>query len=364
MSDDEAARLAGYAHESEARFRAMANNAPVMLWMAGPDGDCEFFNSVWIAFSGRTMAQELGVGWAQGVHFEDFQNCMNIYLQAFVVRRSFRMEYRLRRADGQYRWILDTGIPRFEPDGRFAGFIGSCIDITEIREARDLLRRSNDELEARVHERTAALTASLKEKEVLLREVHHRVKNNLQLVSSLLNMQGRQIADPRFRAALDECQSRVQAIALIHERLYQSRDLANVPFADYVRSLAASVFHATGVSPTRIALDVEIDDITLPVDRAIPCGLILNELMTNALKHAFPDGREGRVGIAIKRLGDARLALIIADDGVGLPAELDIQNTHTLGLELVCTLSEQLEGMLHVDRQQGTSFRLEFESVT
>src|SRR5690349_4382624 len=132
--------------ESETRFRTMADTAPVLLWMAGTDGLCHFFNQGWLDFTGRPLERELGNGWAEGVHAEDFQHCMAVYLEAFVRRERFAMEYRLRRADGQYRWIYDTGVPRYEPDGTFAGYIGSCIDVTEQREARDTLQREHDQV--------------------------------------------------------------------------------------------------------------------------------------------------------------------------------------------------------------------------
>ena len=148
----EVLRTQQLAAESEARFRLMADSSPVLLWMAGTDGLCDFFNVPWLDFTGRPLEAEVGNGWAEGVHFEDFQRCMHTYLEAFVQRRPFRMEYRLRRADGEYRWLLDTGIPRYTPDKDFAGYIGSCVDITELREAREAL-------EQRVRDRTADLEA-------------------------------------------------------------------------------------------------------------------------------------------------------------------------------------------------------------
>jgi PAS domain S-box-containing protein len=347
--------------ESEARFRLMADHAPVMLWMAGVDAACSFFNQGWLEFAGRPVEKELGVGWAARVHPEDFRHCMPVFLSSFVVHDSFRMEYRLRRADGEYRWILDTGVPRYAPDGSFAGYIGSCIDITEIRDAREQLERDSESLEARVIERTEELARRVAERDVLVREVHHRVKNNLQLVSSLLNMQGRQFKEQPLRQALEECQGRVQTIALLHQRLYQSSDLAHVQFAQYARSLTASVFMATGVSPATVALHMDLEDVSLSVERATPCGLILNELLTNALKHAFPDGRCGAVRIEIRRISATRLCLQVADDGVGLPPSVYPRDTSSLGLQLVSTLAEQLDAELRVERDHGTIFRLEFD---
>jgi two-component system, sensor histidine kinase PdtaS len=351
-------------HESEARFRLMADHAPVMLWMAGIDSECCFFNQGWLEFAGRPLEKEIGVGWAERVHHEDFQSCMDVYLSSFVAQQSFRMEYRLRRADGQYRWVLDSGVPRYEPDGSFAGYIGSCIDISEIREAREQLERTSEILEARVVERTEELARRVQEREVLVREVHHRVKNNLQLVSSLLSIQGRQLKERHLRQALEECQGRVQTIALIHQRLYQSTDLAHVQFAQYARSLAASVFQASGVSPAAIALEMDLENVSLSVERAIPCGLILNELLTNALKHAFPDGRRGVVRVDIHRTPVDRLQLVVSDDGSGLPPSIHPRDTSSLGLQLVGTLAEQLDADLHIERDHGTSFRLEFDAGT
>jgi PAS domain S-box-containing protein len=159
----------------EERFRIMADCAPVLLWMAGTDALCYFFNQPWLAFTGRTMEQEYGNGWAEGVHAEDFQNCMHVYMDAFVQRKPFRMEYRLRRHDGDYRWILDQGVPRFAADGAFAGFIGSCVDITEQKDVQA-------ELDRRVKQRTSELHAALKELESFNYSVSHDLRAPLRAI--------------------------------------------------------------------------------------------------------------------------------------------------------------------------------------
>lgn len=201
-----------------------------------------------------------------------------------------------------------------------------------------------------------AIRQSLKEKEVLLQEVHHRVKNNLQMIWSLINMQVRQIHDDSARSALEECQRRVQAIALIHEQLYQSRNYARVPFSEYTRSLAANIFQATGVSPANVSLAIAVEDISLPVDKAIPCGLVLNELITNALKHAFPNGRKGTIRVELGKVPGNRLRLVVSDDGVGLPAGFDSRTAVSLGLHLVRMLTKQVDGELEVRTDGRTSF--------
>jgi PAS domain S-box-containing protein len=338
--------------EIDARFRTMANNAPVLLWMAGRDGLCDFFNDRWLDFTGRSLAEELGSGWAAGVHPEDFQGCMTTYLDAFVARRVFTMEYRLRRADGEYRWIFDQGAPRFDVDGSFLGFIGSCVDVTEQRLAQDALRRLNEELEGRVRERTALA----EERQMLIREVHHRVKNDLQFISSMLNMQERRLSDGPAIGALEDCRGRIQTIALIHESMYQSEDLMSLPLSRDIRSLAASVVRVSSKPPGAVELQIETpDEIVLDVDRAIPCGLILNELMTNALKHAFPGGRTGTLRVVLRRDGDDRAALIVEDDGVGMPTEVEQPARNSMGFRLVRAFADQLGGELRVRRSPGTS---------
>lgn len=346
--------------DSETRFRTMTNHAPVLLWMAGRDALCDFFNERWLDFTGRTLEEELGSGWASGVHPEDFQHCMTTYLEAFVARRTFTMEYRLRRHDGEFRWIFDQGAPRFDADGSFLGYIGSCVDVTEQRLAQEALRRLNEELEARVRERTALA----EERQMLIREVHHRVKNDLQFISSMLNMQERRLGDAAAAGALEDCRGRIQTIALIHESMYQSHDLVSLPLSKDIRSLAASVVRVSSAPPGAVSLEIETpDDITVDVDRAIPCGLILNELMTNALKHAFPGGRSGTLRVVLRREGEDRAALIVEDDGVGMPPETDPPARDSMGFRLVRAFAEQLGGELRVKRAPGTSVGVYFPLV-
>jgi PAS domain S-box-containing protein len=331
----------------ESLFRLMADHAPVMLWKAGEDGLCTFFNSVWLEFSGRTMEQELGNGWAEGVHPEDFQRCMDTFMTAFVERRRFRMEYRLRRADGAYRWLLDTGVPHFHESGAFVGFIGSCVDITDMREADEENRRLADALRQRVRER-----------EVLLREIHHRVRNSLQLVSSIVAMHGRTL-EGQARIALEEAQTRVHSIALVHEKLYESESLADVDFGKYLQELTAMLMHAVGPGD-HVRLALTVGPMTLPLDQAVPCGLVVNELVTNALRHAFVDGRSGTIRIDARIVDDARIEVSVADDGVGLPDSVDLRAPRGLGLDLVATLTNQLDAVLVVERERGTAFRFTF----
>jgi len=350
------AMLERRALESEERFRKMADHAPVLLWMAGTNGECEFFNQRWLAFTGRMMEEEVGNGWAEGVHPEDFQACMHTFMDAFVARREFSMEYRLRRSDGEYRWIYDQGTPRYEPDGSFAGFIGSCIDVTEQRRSQ-ATQLMNAELAARLREQASIA----REREVLLREVHHRVKNDLQLISSILSMHARRLDDPASVAALEDCESRVRAVAMIHELMYRSDKPSRIPMARTVQDLAMAMLRVAdrNEGSAELRLDVEGDQ-TLDVERAIPCALILNELMTNAFKHAFPPGRTGTVSISLSEPQPGQARLVVADDGVGMPPTLELGGPSCLGWRLVEALSEQIGATLHVDRSRGTRVEITF----
>ncbi len=202
------------------------------------------------------------------------------------------------------------------------------------------------------------LAHSLAEKEVLLQEVHHRVKNNLQLIASLLSMQAANFRDPQLMAAFRESQDRVESIALIHEQLYESKDLRKVDIARNADMLMVKLFHSHGVDPGRITGRVAIEPFILGVDQAIPVGLILNELISNALKHAFPDGRAGAIVVeGHTRRGEVHLA--VRDNGIGAPDDFKIEQTGgSLGLRIVAILARQLKGALQLSAQSiGTGHR-------
>ena len=197
------------------------------------------------------------------------------------------------------------------------------------------------------------LQAGLREREILLQEVHHRVKNNLQVISSLINMQRRRVGDGRAKAALLECQTRVQAIGLIHEQLYRYGDYARVPFAAYVQGLVGRLDEAFG-SPGRVRVELDVSAVPLPVDKAIPCGLIVNELVTNAFKHAFPGDVHGTIRVRLADPVEGRVTLTVDDDGAGMPSAPSPEST-SLGLQLVQTLVAQLLGTLSFGVPPGTS---------
>jgi two-component sensor histidine kinase len=206
-----------------------------------------------------------------------------------------------------------------------------------------------------------AIRASLREKEVLLKEIHHRVKNNLQVVSSLLGLQSRTMDDLATRRKFQESQNRVHSMALVHESLYQSENLSEIDFPSYIDQLATHLLRSYGVDSQRVHIAASIDNLRLTMDTAIPCGLIINELVSNSLKYAFPDGRTGTVRIEMRQQDDHEIRLDVSDDGVGLPEGVSFSSTKSLGLRLVRTLSDQLSAKLEMQREGGARITLTFQ---
>jgi len=230
-------------------------------------------------------------------------------------------------------------------------------------EDKNILRFVSDQVAMVIHRKQAeaALRASLREKEVLLREIHHRVKNNMQVISSLLNLQARHIEDPAVLEMFQESQRRIRSMALVHEKLYLSKDLSNIEFSQYIQSLALHLFHSYQVDSNLIKLKTDMEKIFMNINTAIPCGLIVNELISNALKHAFPNGRGGEILIELRRTEGDKFLLIVSDTGIGFPDSLDFRNTTTLGMQIITMLVEQLDGRIELSRQQGSSFKITFE---
>ena len=333
--------------ESDAFFELSLD----LLSTAGIDG---YFRRINPAFKvlGWSEQEVLTTPFLDFVHPDDVESTLAEVEKLAQGIKTLHFENRYRCKDGSYRWISWVSSPH--PDGTL---YGTGRDITEQKLAEEERERMTEQLRTL----NASLTRTLKEREVLLQEIHHRVKNNLQVISSLINLQIRKLEAGENRDALEECRTRVQAIALIHEQLYQSSDYARVPFAEYAKSLASSVFRATTQSVSNVRLELYVDDIALAVDQAIPCGLVLNELITNALKHGFSDGRPGTIRVEFSKTDAGLARLAVSNDGIGLPLGFDSQSSLSLGLHLVSTLATQLDAELEVVRGAATTFQLKFQ---
>ena len=224
-----------------------------------------------------------------------------------------------------------------------------------VRGLRDSIKRQQAD---------AQVKKSLKEKEALLKEVHHRVKNNLQIISSLLNLQSNAIEDENVLGFFRESQNRVRLMAMIHEKLYQSTDFGTIELADYIRDLSSHLLRSYGINQSHVRLDIAIDNIALEIDTAVSCGLIINELITNSLKYAFPSSIlnqtvQGEIAITARLTDAEHFSICYRDSGVGLPEDFDIENARTLGLQLISSLTEQLGGLLTVGEHHRAEFRLD-----
>ena len=255
---------------------------------------------------------------------------------------SNEIEHVIVRADGEKRVIVvRNGIEKDEY-GNTIKTIGVNQDITELKRVQNEIKEA------------------LNEKEMLLKEIHHRVKNNLMVISSLLNLQSRYIHDEEALDIFKESQNRAKSMALIHERLYRSTDLKRIDFGDYIRTLGNDLYHTYMPEEGHISLNMNLENLMVDINTTVPLGLIVNELITNSMKHAFAADVKGEININFYKNGD-EFTLIIADNGVGLPADLDFKNTETLGLQLVNNLTAQIDGTIELDRRQGTRFKITFK---
>lgn len=275
------------------------------------------------------------------VHPDDRALVDETYTASVRHRTPYEVTHRLQMPDGRIKFVHELGRTEYGPDGTPLRSIGTVQDITERKRAQDQIE------------------ASLREKETLLREVHHRVKNNLQIISSLLHFQSKKIHDPVDLAAFQEGQARLKTMILVHEKLYQSADLARINFGDYVRSLAGSVVRNYSTPRKRFRLSVEASDLRLPIETALPCGMILNELLTNSCKYAYPDAADGLITVSLSVRG-GQATLTVRDRGIGLPAEVDPSHPTTFGLQLVVNLSAQVGGTSTFVGSPGTTAAVTF----
>lgn len=330
--------------KSEESFRQVVEAAPNAMVMVNRDGLIELVNTQTERVFGYTRQELLG----QPVEVlvpERFRG------QHPGLRRGFlgaplsrpmgagRDLYGLRKDGSEVP--IEIGLNPIETNEGMK-VLSSIVDISD--------RKQREE---RIH-------AALREKDILLGEIHHRVKNNLQIVSSLLDLQSARVNDIAVIDMLKDSQNRIRSMALIHQTLYQSKDFAKVDFSSFLDALVPTLISSYRVDSQRVLLEVDAGSVQLPISAAIPCGLLMNELISNTLKHAFPQGRQGKITIDLSSDGEGWVTLAVSDDGVGIPEHLDITESETLGLTLVSLLNDQLGGRMTVHRANPTAFTFHF----
>ena len=329
--------------ESEFRLHTLANAMPQLAWIAQPDGYIFWYNQRWYDYTGTTPEQMAGWGWQKAHDPDMLPKVLAEWSASLSTGEPFEMEYPLRGADGYFRQFLTRSYPLKDLAGHVVRWFGTSTDVSELKQAEERLQ------------------AALHEKEVMLKEIHHRVKNNLQVISSLVDLQADAIDNPALSGLFQDVRDRVRSMALVHETLYRSDNLAHVEFAEYATSLLDNLWRSHGSSANRIRLKLDLQAVSLTVGKAVPCGLILNELAVNALKHAFTDRDEGEVTVMLHTKPGGHVSLCVCDNGIGLPTGLDWRQSRSLGLRLVQMLTGQLNGTMEVKSNGGTEFRITFE---
>jgi PAS domain S-box-containing protein len=331
---------------SEARLKYLLSASPTPIYCSQITGNWD------ITYVSQNVEELFGYAateflqpsfWIERVHPDEVESTLAGLAQVYI-QEVTSLEYRFLHQKGEYRWVRDDLKIVHSPQGEPLECVGCWLDITEQKEAQEQLQ------------------VSLQEKEVLLKEIHHRVKNNLQIIQSLLRLQSSYVEDPEMLQLFRDSQNRIRSMALVHEHLYRSEDLAQIDFADYIQSLAQSLFRAYN-SSSQIHLELNLVSAQINIDTALPCGLIINELVSNALKYAFRDDRAGIIEITLQIDSTSQFILTVADNGVGLPEQISPKTTDSLGLQLVSDCTRQLEGKLQFEGSGGTKFIISFYEV-
>ena len=338
-------RTEEFLRQSEERLRLALEASQIGIW----DWNLRTHQLTWS--SQQEILFDLAPGTFAGtyevaldlIHPADRTSVSEAITRALERTGKFEQEFRVLSTDGSIRWLAGQGKVFYDGAGRAIRMTGINQDISQQKQA------------------AAQTQAALQKKEVLLKEIHHRVKNNLQIVSSLLNLQSSYISDRHTLEILKAGESRIYSMALVHDLLYRSQNLARINLAEYVEELVTNLYSTANLNSNQVTFKVETEPIWIGSDTAIPCGLIVNELTTNALKYAFPAGRTGQIYISIKSLTHNHVILKVGDDGIGLPLQLDWRNTESLGLQIVNALTNQLQGNIELTRRElGTEFTVIF----
>lgn len=351
------------AEEEIRKLSTAVEQSPSIVVITNTKGYIEYSNPKFTKITGYTLEEVKGKSNRILKSGKQQQEVYEKLWTTITLGKEWRGEFYNKKKNGDLYWESASISPIKNKQGDVTHFVKVAEDVTKRKEQEELLEKSHNELEQRVEERTSELKISLREKELLLKEVHHRVKNNLQVVISLLALQARQITDQLYVDMFRDCQSRIESMALVHEKLYRSKDLSDINFKEYISDLTTSLFHSYTVDSDKVSLNTEVDNVSLEIDIAIPCGLVINELLSNALKYAFPGKTAGIITVILRTIDKDSLELIVSDNGIGIPTHIDYRKTKTLGLKLVSGIVEkQLLGTMELERIEGTRFKINFEN--
>jgi PAS domain S-box-containing protein len=340
---------------AEERYRTLVELAPVAIYIV-TDGQVVFANSR----AGKSIKAG-GSDKQRGKphkHYLDSPLLEQINGMPETPRIQQAVEVATPRANGGVGWTEIHSAPIMY-DGRVSLLV-AALDITERKQAEEALRKAHAGLEKRVFERTRELSKALGEKEALLREIHHRVKNNLAVMEGLLALQSHYLEDENTQEACRASRNRIHAMALVHETLYQANNLAFVEARQYVAGLLDHLVRSVGSPDADITIESDIEALTFNPDTVVRLGMILTELVSNSLKHAFSAGSEGRINIRLGSLEGGRRELVVSDNGLGMPDTIDVVDVRSLGLDLVQTFVQELEGGIEIFRDNGTKVRITF----
>jgi PAS domain S-box-containing protein len=329
---------------SEELFRQLADNLPQVLWVRDLSSErIEYVNPAYEKVFGRSRQSlyDARQTYLQAIHPDDLERVTAAFSGQYLLNAPFEIQFRLLRPDGEERWARAHNYELKDEQGQIYRLFGMVEDITESRL------------------REAELRASLEEKNALIKEIHHRVKNNMQVMISLIGLQAQRVSDENVRQMFHESEGRIRSMAMVHEQLYRSTSLSSIDFAAYLERLAWDLYGSFNIY-SAVELSVTTQPVTLSIEQAIPCGLLVNEIITNAFKHAFPQQRSGRVEIELEQQ-EEWVRVRIHDDGAGIPAEIDLEQAETMGLKLINLLTRQVNGEMSVERNQGTTFILRFK---
>ncbi len=331
--------------DSELKYRTLIENMSEVILYVDNEDRIIFVNDNAFDMFGYTKKELIGVIANELLVDEEYKDFIKDRNK--LRRHGFtdKYEVKMKKKTGEVIWVEISSAPLKDTSGNILGSIGIHSDVTDRKKYEN------------------AIESSLKQKEMLLKEIHHRVKNNLQIVSSLIKLQSSHVKDKEIHSMFAESQNRIRTMALIHEKLYRSSDISVIEFYDYIKNLVDNLYTTYGISIDRVKPVFEFRSIYLDIDTAIPCGLIINELVSNCLKYAFPDLIKGTISINLTETGGGDYVMSITDTGVGIPDDIDFKNSTSLGLKLVKILSEQLGGKVELLRGNGTEFRISFKQA-